>query len=188
MGKTPHSARSIFVLKAFTMNQSTCKPLEFGPRQPHRILVVEQDPFLLHFNVEVLIGHGYEVETAEDGATAWKELQAVNYHLLITGYKLPKVTGIGLIKKLHAAHLALPVVLVAEKTPLHQLVKYPWLQPAATLLKPVAADTLLATVKNVLRATGCLLDKPVARASSITPVLQKILEPGIAYSQWGLNE
>jgi DNA-binding NarL/FixJ family response regulator len=98
------------------------------------------------------------------------------------------VTGISLIKKLHAARLTLPVVLVAEKIPTHQPAKYPWLQPAATLLKPVAADTLLATVKNVLRATGCLLDKPVARASSITPVLQKILEPGIAYSQWGLNE
>jgi DNA-binding response OmpR family regulator len=188
MGKTPHSARSIFVLKAFTMNQSTCKPLEFGPRQPHRILVVEQDPFLLHFNVEVLIGHGYEVETAEDGATAWKELQAVNYHLLITGYKLPKVTGIGLIKKLHAAHLALPVVLVAEKTPLHQLVKYPWLQPAATLLKPVAVDVLLDTVKNVLRATSSPLDNLADRASTITPMLQEMFEQGIELSHWGLND
>src|ERR1017187_7601349 len=102
MGKTPHSARSIFALKNFKVNQSTHKQLEFGARQPHRILVVENDPFLREFNVEVLIRHGYEVKTAEDGATAWKELQAFNYNLLITEYKLPKVTGLALIKKLQA--------------------------------------------------------------------------------------
>ena len=170
------------------MNWSANEPIEVQARQPQRILVMAEDPIVLHFNVEVLIQHGYKVKAAEDGATAWKELQAINYNLLITDYKLLKVVGIGLIKKLHATSLALPVVLVAETPPTQQLAKYPWFQPAATLLKPVAADTLLATVKNVLRATGCLLDKPVARASSITPVLQKILEPGIAYSQWGLNE
>ena len=188
MGKTPHSARSIFVLNNFKVNQSTHKPGEFGARQPHRILVVEKDPFLLHFNVEVLIRHGYEVKTAEDGATAWRELQAVNYNLLITEYKLPKVTGVALIKKLHAAHLALPVVLVAEKMPMHQLAKYPWLQPAATLLKPIAVDGLLDTVKSVLRATSSPLGQLALRASTITPMLQEILEHGVEHSHWVLNE
>ena len=167
MGKTPHIARNVLVLRKFQMNQSVSEPLESRARQPHRILVVEKDPFLLQFNVEVLIRHGYEVKTAEDGATAWKELQAFNYNLLITEYKLPKVTGLALIKKLHAAHLALPVVLVAEKMPMHQLVNYPWLQPAATLLKPIAVDVLLDTVRNVLRATSSPLDQLAARASTI---------------------
>jgi len=170
------------------MNQSANGPLDFRASQPHRILVVEQDPFLLHLSAEVLIQHGYEVNATEDAAAAWKELQAINYNLLITDYKLPKVTGLGLIKKLHAARLALPVVLVAEKIPTLQLAKFRWLQPAVTLLKPIAADTLLDTVKNVLRATSSPLDELAARASTITPVLQEILEHGVDYSQWGLNE
>jgi DNA-binding response OmpR family regulator len=170
------------------MNEPANELFGFRERQPHRILVMEEDPFLRRFNVQVLIQHGYEVNAAEDGATAWRELQAINYNLLITDYKLLQVTGVGLIKKLHAARLTLPVVLVAEKNPTRQLAKYPWLQPAATLLKPVAADTLLDTVKNVLRATSSPLDKPVAQASTNTPMPQKIPEPGIAYSHWGLNE
>ena len=170
------------------MNEYANAPFEFRASQPHRILVVEKDPFLLQFNVEVLIRHGYEVKTAEDGATAWKELQAFNYNLLITEYKLPKVTGLALIKKLHAARLALPVVLVAEKAPTRQLAKYPWLQPAATLLKPIAVDVLLDTVKNVLRATSSPLDNLADRASTITPVLQEMFEQGIELSHWGLNE
>ncbi|MGA2245351.1 MAG: response regulator [Verrucomicrobiota bacterium] len=169
------------------MNKSANELLEFRARQPHRILVMGEDPSLLHFNVQVLIQHGYEVNAAEDGATAWKKLQAIDYNLLISEYKLLKVTGIGLIKKLHAARLTLPVVLVAEKIPTHQLAKYPWLQPAATLLKPVEADTLLETVKNVLRAISSPIENLADRASAITPTLQKILEPGIAYSQRGLS-
>jgi hypothetical protein len=73
MGKTPHSARSIFELKDVTMNQTANELLEFRASQPHRVLVMEGDPFRLHFNVEVLMQHGYEVKAAEDGATAWKE-------------------------------------------------------------------------------------------------------------------
>jgi DNA-binding response OmpR family regulator len=188
MGKTPHGARRIFVVKNFTMNPSANEPLEFRERQPQRILVMAEDPVLRRFNVQVLIQHGYEVNAAEDGATGWKELQAINYNLLITDYQLLKVTGIGLIKKLHAARLTLPVVLVAEKIPTQQRAKYPWLHPAATLWKPVAADTLLETVKNVLLAISSPLDNLADRASTITPTLQKSLEPGIAYSQWGLNE
>ena len=50
--------------------------------QPHRILVVESDPFSLPFSAEVLIQHGYEVNATEDGEAAWEELQTINYHLL----------------------------------------------------------------------------------------------------------
>ena len=142
-----------FRAKKTTMSASAIMPLQFQTNQPHRILVVEPDPFLLHLSAEVLIRHGYEVNAAEDAATAWEELQAINYHLLITEYKLPKITGIGLIKKLRAARLALPVVLVAERLPTQRLAKYPPLQPAATLLKPFAVDTLLDIVRNVLRVT-----------------------------------
>ena len=117
---------------------------------PQRILVVQPDPFLLHLSAEVLIQHGYEVNATEDAATAWTELQAINYHLLITDYKLPEATGIGLIRKLRAARLALPVVLIAEKIPTQQLARLPSLQPAAVLLKPLATDALLRTVKTVL--------------------------------------
>jgi DNA-binding response OmpR family regulator len=97
------------------MNQSANEPIEF--RAGDRILVTDEDPILLHFNVEVLIQHGYEVKAAEDNATAWKEFQTTDYNLLITDYKLLKVASIGLIKKLHATRLALPVFWSQRKSP-----------------------------------------------------------------------
>ena len=61
------------------MKQSSHKKLELGARQAHRILVVEKDPVLFHFNVEAQIQYGFDVKTAGNGATGWAELSAINY-------------------------------------------------------------------------------------------------------------
>jgi len=101
----------------------------------------------------VLTRPGYRVDVAEDGAAGWEALQANRYHLLITEHEMPKLTGVGLVKKLRAARMALPVVMAARKLPIKELAQDPSLQLAATLSKPFLADALLDTVKNLLRVT-----------------------------------
>ena len=120
---------------------------------PRRILVVDDDSDLRRLYTEVLVRPGYHVDAEEDGAAGWEALQANNYNLLITEYSIPKLTGVELVRKLRAAHMAVPVVLAAGRLPVHELARNPSLQLAATLLKPFAVDALLDTVKNVLRAT-----------------------------------
>ena len=66
---------------------------------------------------------------------------------------MPKLTGVDLVKKLHAAHMALPVILVTGALPTEELKRHPWLQIDATLLKPYTVEDLLGTVTKVLRAT-----------------------------------
>jgi DNA-binding response OmpR family regulator len=60
------------------------------------------------------------------------------------------MSGIELIKKLHAARMALPVILVSGTIPTEKLKRHPWLQIDATLLKPYSPDELLARVREVL--------------------------------------
>src|SRR5258706_16426352 len=67
-----------------------------------RILVVEDDPLLRLLNTETLMDAGYQVDAAEDGAAAWAALQRFDYDLLITDHDMPNVTGVGLLKKIHA--------------------------------------------------------------------------------------
>jgi DNA-binding response OmpR family regulator len=128
-------------------------PLQRPTHSPHRILVVDEDSDLRLLYADALAGPGYHVDGAEDGAAGWEALQANSYNLLITEHDMPKVTGVELVKKLRAAHMALPVVMAAGRLPTHELARNPSLQLAATLLKPFAVDALLDTVKNVLRAT-----------------------------------
>jgi len=143
---------------------------------PQRILVVDRDPYICHLSADVLIQHGFEVNAAEDGADGWEELQANDYNLLITEHDLPRLTGVQLIRKVRAARLNLPVVMVAGKLPTRELARNPSLRFAATLLKPLPVDALLDMVKIVLRGK-ISLGKPTApppsvRAEALTERLQ----------------
>jgi DNA-binding response OmpR family regulator len=129
-------------------------PRQNPANSPQRILAVDEDSDLRRLYADALVGPSYRVDVAEDGAAGWEALQARNYHLLITEHDLPKLTGVELIRKLRAAHLALPVVMAAGRLPTHELAQNPSLQLAATLVKPFAVEALLDTVTNVLRATA----------------------------------
>ena len=119
-----------------------------------RILLVDDEPLILQLNTEVLVASGYEIDTAEDGAAAWEVLQLNSYHLLITDNEMPKVSGVDLLKKLHADPKAMLVIMATGTLPTWEFAQYPWLLPAAILLKPYTIAELLATVKKVLHATA----------------------------------
>jgi DNA-binding NtrC family response regulator len=121
---------------------------------PHRILVVDDDGEMRKFNVEVLIQSGYQVDAAKDGAVAWALLQEANYNLLVTDNDMPKVSGIELLKTLHAARKALPVILATGALPQDEFTRHPWIQPAAVIIKPYTIEKFLRTVKEVLLTAG----------------------------------
>jgi len=144
--------------------ESDSAPVQREPNPRHRILVVDDDPYVCHFSAEVLIRHGYEVNAAEDGAIAWEELQANNYNLLITDQQIPKVSGVELLKKIHATRMALPVIMTTRTLPTRKFTLHPWLQHATVLRKPYTFEKLLGTVKAVLYATA------IVRGRIVPPV------------------
>ena len=117
-----------------------------------RILVVDDEPTVLQLNVRILASAGYEVEGAADGAAAWDSLQVGSYDLLVTDNKMPKLTGVELIARIHAAGMRLPVIMATGTAPEAEFIRRPELKPAATLLKPYPAADFLGTVKTVLCA------------------------------------
>jgi CheY-like chemotaxis protein len=136
------------------------------PKPAHRILVVDDDDDIRHINAEVLAHSGYHVDAAEDGAAAWDTIQRNRYDLLVTDNDMPKVSGVELLHKLHAAHIALPVIMATGTLPMADFTQYPWIQPAALLIKPYSFHELLGTVQKVLRVavlmTVLLLGLPAA--------------------------
>jgi len=116
----------------------------------HRILVVDDEPLMRHLNTKMLLDAGYHVDAAEDGAAAWDTLQFKSYDLLITDNNMPKVSGVELIEKVRAARMVLPVIMATGTLPEEEFTRCPWLQPAATLIKPYTPTEFLGTVKKVL--------------------------------------
>jgi DNA-binding response OmpR family regulator len=121
--------------------------------QCHCILVAEDNADVSGLVTKVLMGAGYDVDAAQNGAVAWDMLQIKSYNLLITDDDMPKLSGIELVKKTQAARMALPVILMSGNMPLEILKEHSGLQIDATLAKPYDLSELLNTVKEVLRAT-----------------------------------
>jgi DNA-binding response OmpR family regulator len=132
---------------------------------PACLLVVDDDADIRQFTAEALSTAGHQVDTAEDGAAGWAALQTNSYDLLITDHNMPKLTGVELLKKLRAARMALPAVLVSGTMPTEQLDRHPRLQIEAILLKPYTIEKLLGTVAEVLRATNGASEPDRATAS-----------------------
>jgi CheY-like chemotaxis protein len=162
MGEIPHIIPEFFLLIVIFMTavnipktgESDSATVQREPNPRHRILVVDGDPYIRHFSPEVLIRHGREVNAAEDGAAAGEELQANKYNLLITDQQIPKVSGVELLKKIHATRMALPVVMAISTLPTRKFALLPWLQPATILRKPHAFEKLSGIVKDVFYATA----------------------------------
>jgi len=161
MGKTPHMHPQGFQsINYSAMKDNKSTKLQGEPASARlkdqtaaspRILVVEDDIDVRHLNLEVLIGSGYQVDAAADGAAAWDALIADSYDLMITDNNMPKLTGVELLKKLRSARMELPVIMATGVLPTEEFTRCPWLQPAATLVKPYTVDALLEKVKAVLR-------------------------------------
>jgi DNA-binding response OmpR family regulator len=133
------------------LGEPASTPLQAQTNPPDRILVVEDDKFFRRLNTETLARSGYQVDATVDGAAAWQALNTDSYDLLITDNSMPKVSGVELLKKLRVASMTLPVIMATGTLPEEEFTRYPWLQPAATLLKPYTGEEILRTVKKVLR-------------------------------------
>ncbi len=138
-------------------------PSQIPRDQRPRILVAEDDEDIRRLNTEVLAGLGYKVDAAADGAIAWDVLQNNRYDLLVTDYNMPGMSGVELLLKLHAARMAVKVIIVSGTIPMERLKRHPGLQIDATLFKPYTPDELLATVRKVLGPTDGVPAAPLAK-------------------------
>lgn len=76
--------------------------------------------------------------------------------------------------------MKLPVVLASAVLPTEELDQNPWLQLAATFLKPFTIDELLETVNAALSATG----RPTSAQNLASPVLAEAVIPVESLPRW----
>lgn len=83
----------------------------------HRIHICDDEPHILLAVSLKFSKSGFEVTTANDGEAAWKSIQSQPPHLIITDLQMPRLDGLGLIKRLRAdpALHDLPVILLTAK-------------------------------------------------------------------------
>lgn len=123
------------------------------PAQSRRILVVEdledcrqslQD--LLQIAVQQV-----EVDAAEDGVKALEMLSERPYALVITDLRMPKASGMRLLREVKERELSCAVVVVTGHGSVKEAVEAMRLGAYDFLTKPVDPQQLVALVDRVLR-------------------------------------
>ncbi|HEX3901853.1 MAG TPA: response regulator [Polyangia bacterium] len=80
-----------------------------------RILLVDDDDETRELLREFFDDRGYAVETAADGAMALSCLSSFAADLVITDLEMPGMSGLELIRSLHAENPTCPVLLVTAR-------------------------------------------------------------------------
>lgn len=116
-----------------------------------RILIVEDEEHLARLVAEVLGGEGHAVETVGDGRTALARALTEDFDLLIVDWMLPDLDGVQVVKRLRAADVGVPVLMLTARAQVEDRVE--GLDGGADdyLPKPFSFSELLARVRALAR-------------------------------------
>ncbi len=79
-----------------------------------KVLVVEDDSFLLGLISNKLKKNGFEVETAQNGEKAMTSLVNEKYEVLLLDLMLPDISGFDILENLHNSKRKLPVIVFSN--------------------------------------------------------------------------
>ena len=118
----------------------------------HRVLVVEDEPTVRDYLVDVLTEFGHHVESAGSGSEALSLLDERSYALILTDLRMPEVDGEGLYQKIAHTwpHLASRMVFVTGDEPSPALAMFFGAQKVPILRKPFTHDELRRLVEEML--------------------------------------
>jgi DNA-binding response OmpR family regulator len=97
---------------------------------------------------------GYEVDTAGDGEQGWAALRLRPYDLLMTDNEMPRLKGLDLVRRLRAAGMTLPVIVVSGSEEARALAEDDSLDLTAVVRKPFRPEELLAQVARRISSTA----------------------------------
>lgn len=117
---------------------------------PHRILVVEDDEDMQENLRRILVGSGYEVRLARNGAEAVTLLESQPFHLILSDLVMPAMGGLQLLTEIQRRERSLPVVLLTAFGDRHTYMKATEMGAVEFLTKPFRADFLLDLIQKIL--------------------------------------
>ena len=121
--------------------------------QRKRILIADNDPSEIQELRQSLVGAGYEVRIADNGAGALKLCREFRPHLVFSEVQLPKIDGHHLLRELRSqsATKSIPFVLMSRHRPVEDRVHSIKLGVDDYISKPFDVNEVLVRFETVLR-------------------------------------
>jgi DNA-binding NtrC family response regulator len=119
-----------------------------------RILIVDDEPDMLENCSRILSRHGYSCVTADNGRAARALLEHEHPDLVLTDLKMPGIDGMALLRHIHEADPALPVIVVTGFATFESAVAAVKEGAFDYLPKDFSVDQLRVAVDRALRHRG----------------------------------
>jgi signal transduction histidine kinase len=126
-----------------------------------RILIVDDEALVLDSCRRVLVGAGYQVHTASDGAEAIRKLREDAYDLMLVDLKMPDMDGIEVLNRAKQKDPAMVVALITGYGTVETAVEAMKNGAYDYLSKPISAGSLEMLAKRALETAR--LQKELAR-------------------------
>jgi two-component system, OmpR family, response regulator MprA len=115
------------------------------------VLVVDDDASIRRMLSRTLIAAGYLVETAADGGAALAAVERAAPDVVVLDVAMPGIDGLSVSRRLRRAGLGLPILLLTARDAVPDRVAGLDAGADDYLIKPFAAEELLARVRALLR-------------------------------------
>jgi len=131
-----------------------------------RVLIVEDEPRIAADIRQGLERAGYVADVVADGEAAWFRAETETYDAMVLDLGLPRLDGLGVLRRLRAAEVALPVLILTARDDWRERVEGIDAGADDYLAKPFRMEELVARLRAILRRTAGHA-APVLRAGAV---------------------
>jgi len=128
--------------------------------EPHRILVVDDKANMRQMLEAAFAEHGYDVDTAGNGAEAIIKLQASAFDVVITDMNMPEGTGLDVLRAAKAVSSDTEVIIVTAYGTIDTAVEAMRLGAYDFVTKPFRLADIERKVGRILRGRGATKTRP----------------------------
>ena len=116
----------------------------------NRILVVDDEEIVRNLLERTLGGKGYAVETVEDGNAALEKVKKDSFNLLITDLKMPKISGIDVLRELKKTNPYVEVIIITGYPTIDSAVEAIKIGAFDFICKPFDMQAIISTIERSL--------------------------------------
>jgi two-component system OmpR family response regulator len=121
---------------------------------PHRILVVDDEPNIVDVVTMALRFQGFAVEGANTGREALERVASFKPHLMVLDVMLPDMEGFDVARRLGAERALLPIVFLTARDATEDKIRGLTTGGDDYVTKPFSLEELVARIRTILRRAG----------------------------------
>lgn len=122
------------------------------------ILIIEDEEAIRNGLVDVLIYHGFETDSAEDGNTGLQKALTGKYDLILLDVMLPGMNGFSVCEEIRKEDREQPIIMLTAKTSDEDIIQGLQLGADDYVAKPFSIAQLVLRIQAVLRRSGLIDD------------------------------